>query len=52
MPGIGLISCLLEELDMEECLSRSLYWEELLEDLLPLGWVDPLLDVRLAGLDW
>ena len=52
MLGIVLISCLLEELDMDECLSRSMYWEELLEDLLLLDWADPLLDARLTGLDW
>ena len=49
---MGLISCLLEEFDKDECLSRFLYWDELLEDLLLLGCLDPLLDVRLAGLDW
>ena len=49
---MGLISCLLEEFDKDECLSRSLCWDELLEDLLLLDCVDPWLDERLACLDW
>ena len=52
MDGMGWISCLLEEFDKDECFSRSLYWDELLLDLLLLDCVDPRLDVRLAGLDW
>ena len=52
MEGMGLISCLLAEFDKDECLSKSLYWEELLEDLSLLDCVDPRLDVRLACLDW